>query len=802
VGIDVLCTLDIKALSALVEAAETAWTALTSSERKQRRLLRTAILDARTLLTAAKKVQGVSDSLCANASIAASRNCEQLQWSSFKFALLSALLRTAAAAQPTILMFHLLINWAQYWADTQDASGLVMAAASLPLRAAVDPTNGDEHRSPQYGSSQSSRNRRGTAVVFLDDAHDEPKVLSPLEAVRLALHELLLRHNFLEREIEVIQRLWRLVTGGAFRMAPLLAVLYSTQPENGLLCRLRRGAAIVGLMWAARALHTGRGSVAKWVHHTLTQGVTCGGLATATWAPSCDGGLGISNGCEAERYIADDVFSRLDAVANRAMRVQIRGLANPVPRPKDVFTFHHTRQILTGTGRASADDSTGAATLGLALLAQCTRSSSTTTALTTVFDCCLRAPREGAVSPHAGSRAGVTFDAACASDRRRERCITDDDDTWFADKLFLARLRETGCEALALDDFAGERSGPLVDAMTAELSRDGAQLVPGLLDTTIDDLSRNVDTCAMAAVRRGLATAAATSEDEVFDAVGYWLSDGIQLLATVTGADGSGDQEYDTHSSALREALKRHAPGGACRKVDAPAGPVGIEFENVTFGFHGDPPILANVSFKIPPGARVHLRGASGCGKSTLLDLILGLRVPTSGNIFVLTCGGLAADGTRLPSRRIRLDSLRPRSWRRAVSYAGPSCPLLGGTVIEEVGSAAPLHANRLRIAGCAASCAVPSDAVDWLAPRSIETLSGGERQRVELARALMRLRRGAGLCVLDEVLSAVDGVTAEAITKVFEDTNATVISVAHGRDLLRHANVTLVIRDTTVTVT
>jgi ABC-type multidrug transport system fused ATPase/permease subunit len=366
----------------------------------------------------------------------------------------------------------------------------------------------------------------------------------------------------------------------------------------------------------------------------------------------------------------------------------------------------------------------------------------------------------------------------------------------------LARLREAGCEALAVDDFAGGRSGPLVDAMTAEVCRDGAQFVPGLLDTTIDDLSRNVDTCAMAAVRRGLATAAATSEDEVLDAVGYWLSDGIQLLATATGADAGGDENYDARSNTLHEALKQHAPGGAFCLVDAPTGPVGIEFENVTFGFRGDVPILSNVSFKIPPGARVHLRGASGCGKSTLLDLILGLRVPTSGSIFILTRGGFTADGTRLPSGRIRLDSLRPRSWRRAVSYAGPSCPLLGGTAIEEVGSAAPLHANHLHIAGCAASCVVPSDAVDWLAPRSVETLSGGERQRVELARALMRLRRGAGLCVLDEVLSAVDVVTAEAITKVFEDTNATVISVAHGRDLLRHANVTLVIRDTTVIAT
>ena len=47
-----------------------------------------------------------------------------------------------------------------------------------------------------------------------------------------------------------------------------------------------------------------------------------------------------------------------------------------------------------------------------------------------------------------------------------------------------------------------------------------------------------------------------------------------------------------------------------------------IRFENVTFGYHKDRPILNNLNLIIPPGQKVAIVGPSGCGKSTILRLL------------------------------------------------------------------------------------------------------------------------------------------------------------------------------------
>jgi heme exporter protein A len=47
-----------------------------------------------------------------------------------------------------------------------------------------------------------------------------------------------------------------------------------------------------------------------------------------------------------------------------------------------------------------------------------------------------------------------------------------------------------------------------------------------------------------------------------------------------------------------------------------------------------DKPLLRNISFQLPVGGLLHLRGANGAGKTTLLKLISGLHQPESGKIF------------------------------------------------------------------------------------------------------------------------------------------------------------------------
>lgn len=60
-----------------------------------------------------------------------------------------------------------------------------------------------------------------------------------------------------------------------------------------------------------------------------------------------------------------------------------------------------------------------------------------------------------------------------------------------------------------------------------------------------------------------------------------------------------------------------------------------ITFDNVTFGYHPDRPILRGLSFTIPAGAKVALVGPSGCGKSTVLRLLFRFYEPWSGQMLI-----------------------------------------------------------------------------------------------------------------------------------------------------------------------
>ncbi|MEQ1804879.1 MAG: ABC transporter ATP-binding protein, partial [Burkholderiaceae bacterium] len=60
-----------------------------------------------------------------------------------------------------------------------------------------------------------------------------------------------------------------------------------------------------------------------------------------------------------------------------------------------------------------------------------------------------------------------------------------------------------------------------------------------------------------------------------------------------------------------------------------------IVFENVSFGYANDKPVLSDVSLRLSAGERVALVGASGAGKSTVINLLLRLYEPTAGRILI-----------------------------------------------------------------------------------------------------------------------------------------------------------------------
>jgi ABC-type bacteriocin/lantibiotic exporter with double-glycine peptidase domain len=197
-----------------------------------------------------------------------------------------------------------------------------------------------------------------------------------------------------------------------------------------------------------------------------------------------------------------------------------------------------------------------------------------------------------------------------------------------------------------------------------------------------------------------------------------------------------------------------------------------IRLEHVSFSYaNARGPVLMDVSFQIPKGARVGIAGKSGSGKSTLMDLILGLLVPDAGRILV---------------DEIPLTINNRRAWQRLIAHVPQSIYLADTSIAANI--AFGVSPNALDMARVRRA-AEQSELADMIAdlPGGYETrvgergirLSGGQRQRLGIARALYR---EASILVLDEATSALDAETETAVMDAIAklDRDLTILIIAH----------------------
>lgn len=194
-----------------------------------------------------------------------------------------------------------------------------------------------------------------------------------------------------------------------------------------------------------------------------------------------------------------------------------------------------------------------------------------------------------------------------------------------------------------------------------------------------------------------------------------------------------------------------------------------ITFEDVTFGYLQDKPVLKHFDLDIAPGEKVAFVGATGAGKTTLASLLLRFYEPTQGRVLL--------DGVDI--RKYKQSYLRNH-----VGLVQQDVFLFSDSVNFNI-AYGKIKASEQEIKQ-AAKLAAADDFISAL-PEGYETkvgergvkLSGGQKQRIAIARAFLK---NPPVMVFDEATSALDTKTEKQIQKSLDKLaeSRTTLIIAH----------------------
>lgn len=210
------------------------------------------------------------------------------------------------------------------------------------------------------------------------------------------------------------------------------------------------------------------------------------------------------------------------------------------------------------------------------------------------------------------------------------------------------------------------------------------------------------------------------------------------------------------------------------RLLDKPGAPAladfqgSLRFDNLTFGYRPDEPVIHGLSLDVKPGEYLGIVGPSGAGKSSLVSLALRLYEPGSGEVLV--------DGQNLMDVQLK-------SYLSRVASVPQSTFLYAGTIADNVLFGNPDASLEdlqlaLDLSGASAFLDQHSDGVNTVISESAP-ISGGERKRIGIARALIRNPK---ILFLDEATAALDPATEDRILQTIQEVRAgrTVVTIAH----------------------
>lgn len=208
-----------------------------------------------------------------------------------------------------------------------------------------------------------------------------------------------------------------------------------------------------------------------------------------------------------------------------------------------------------------------------------------------------------------------------------------------------------------------------------------------------------------------------------------------------------------------------------------------VTFENVSFGYRPDVPILKGISFEAPEGSSTALVGPTGAGKTTVVNLLTRFYDVTSGTIRI--------DGRDI--REYTRDSLR-----KCFGIVLQDTYLFSGTIKENIKYGKPDATDEeMREAAVMAN----ADAFIRRLPLQYKTpltenggnLSQGQRQLLAIARVILAK---PSILILDEATSSIDTRTElhiqDALLKLMEGRTSFII--AHRLNTIRDADTIMVV--------
>lgn len=222
-----------------------------------------------------------------------------------------------------------------------------------------------------------------------------------------------------------------------------------------------------------------------------------------------------------------------------------------------------------------------------------------------------------------------------------------------------------------------------------------------------------------------------------------------------------------------------------CNTAKDLIGPIPFEkeiiFKNLSFRHAKDEPwILKDLNLILKKGETVGFIGVTGCGKSTLLDVLMGLLMPTTGEILI--------DGVSITQQN-------REAWQAHIAHVPQNIYLSDSTIQKNIAFSIKSEKIKNHKVVQVAQQAQIAEVIDGLkdkyqtfvGERGIQ-LSGGQKQRIGIARALYK---GSNVLIFDEATSALDSQTEKKIMQQIAQLKdkQTVFIVAHRLTTLKQCD-------------